>query len=80
MRVFHQIDGHYRSVDYAIEYLGPDKKWTSIEGMAVTGNDVQGWREHEFAPVSTEGIRILITRSKYGNRMGVGELEIYEAK
>jgi hypothetical protein len=43
----------------------------------VTQNGVHGWREHVFTPVVTERLRIRITRSAHGNRMGVGELEVY---
>jgi hypothetical protein len=45
--------------------------------MPVVKNMVHGWSEHTFAPVETERLRIRITRSMHGNRMGVGELEVY---
>ena len=77
VRIFHQIDGHYRSLDYSIEYWD-GMQWRPVEGMPVKGNTVQGWREHVFSPVTTQRLRLLITRSAYGDRMGVGELEVYE--
>jgi hypothetical protein len=79
VRVYHQIDAHYRSLDYAIEYW-QEGKWRPVEGMPIKDNSVQGWREHAFALVTTNCLRILITRAMYGNRMGIGELEVYEAK
>ena len=78
-RIYHQINGHYRSLDYTIEYWD-DGKWVSVEGMPIKDNQVQGWREHRFSPVTTDRLRLFITRSAYGNRMGAGELEVYEAK
>ena len=47
--------------------------------MPVINNAVHGWREHAFAPAVTDRLRIRITRSMHGNRMGVGELEVYAA-
>ncbi|MCX7826979.1 MAG: discoidin domain-containing protein, partial [Verrucomicrobiae bacterium] len=77
VRVFHQMDGHYRSLDYVIEYWS-DGVWRPIENMPVIRNAVHGWREHVFKPLTTDGLRLRITRAMHGNRMGVGELEIYE--
>jgi hypothetical protein len=79
VRIYHQINGHYRSLDYTIEYW-EDGKWVSVEGMPIKDNQVQGWREHRFSPVTTDRLRLFITRSAYGNRMGVSEMEVYEAK
>jgi hypothetical protein len=76
VRVFHQMDGHYRSLDYVIE-CWRDGAWQAAGDTPVVNNAAQGWREHTFAPVETDRLRIRITRSKHGNRMGVGELEIY---
>lgn len=77
VRVYHQIDGHYRSRDYTIE-TWDGAAWKPVEGMPVSGNTVQGWREHRFTPVTTAGLRLRITRSAHGDRMGVGELEVFE--
>lgn len=76
VRVFHQADGHYRSLDYVIECL-VDGGWRPVEGMPVVNNAAIGWREHVFAPVTTDRLRVRITRASYGHRMGVGELEVY---
>ncbi len=78
VRVFHQLDGHYRSLDYVIE-CWVDSAWRPVADTPVTQNGIHGWREHVFTPVVTERLRIRITRSAHGNRMGVGELEVYAA-
>lgn len=78
VRVFHQMDGHYRSLDYVIEYWS-DGAWRPAGDTPVVKNAVHGWREHAFALVETDRLRIRITRSIHGNRMGVGELEVYAA-
>lgn len=78
VRVFHQMDGHYRSLDYVIE-CWRDNAWQPIEGTRVIKNAVHGWREHVFTPVTADRLRIRIARSMHGNRMGVGELEVYAA-
>jgi hypothetical protein len=79
VRLYHQMDAQYRSLDYTIEYWD-NGKWAPVEGMPIKDNQVQGWREHEFAPVTTDRLRVRITRSMYGNRMGLGEMEVYEGK
>jgi len=78
VRVFHQMDGHYRSLDYVIE-CWTDGAWQAVANMPVVNNAVHGWREHTFTPVVTDRLRIRITRSMHGNRMGIGELEVYAA-
>jgi hypothetical protein len=78
VRFFHQMDGHYRSLDYVIE-CWRDGAWRPVEGTPVVKNTVRGWREHAFAPIETDRLRIRITRSMHSNRMGVGELEVYAA-
>lgn len=78
VRVFHQMDGHYRSLDYVIE-CWTNGAWQAMGDTPVANNAVRGWREHVFAPVVTDRLRIQITRSMHGNRMGVGELEVYAA-
>jgi hypothetical protein len=79
VRVFHQMNGHYRSLDYAIEYWR-DGAWHPVGDTPIVKNAVHGWREHAFVPVETDRLRIRITRSMHGNRMGVGELEVYAAE
>jgi hypothetical protein len=76
VRIYHQINGHYRSLDYTIEYW-EGKSWRAVAGMPVTDNAVQGWREHVFGPLTTERLRLMITRSAHGDRMGVGEIEVF---
>ena len=76
VRLFHQIDGHYRSLDYTIQY-DKDGEWHDVDGMPIKDNAVHGWAEHRFPPVRTRRMRLLITRSKHGQRMGVGEWEVY---
>ena len=76
VRLFHQIDGHYRSLDYTVQY-DKDGAWRDVEGMPVKGNKVHGWSEHRFPPVTTRRLRLYITRSKHGNRMAMGEWEVY---
>ena len=76
VRLFHQKDGHYRSLDYTVQ-CWVDEAWHNVEGMPIKDNPVHGWVEHKFAPVQTKRLRIHITRSKYGNRMAIGEWEVY---
>ncbi len=78
VRLYHQADAQYRSLDYSIECWQAGA-WQPVEGMPVVNNAVRGWREHRFAPVTTDRLRVRITRSMYGNRMGLGELEVYES-
>ena len=79
VRLFHQIDGHYRSLDYTVQY-DKDGNWQDLPGMPVKDNSVHGWSEHTFDPVTTKRMRLFITRSEYGNRMGMGEWEVYAPK
>lgn len=76
VRLFHQMDGHYRSLDYTVQYE-KDGKWHDVGGMPIQGNRVRGWAEHAFGPVHTRRLRLLITRSMHGDRMGMGEWEVY---
>ena len=77
VRLYHQADAQYRSLDYSIE-CWQASLWRAVENMPVVNNDVRGWREHRFAPITTDRVRVRITRSMHGNRMGLGEFEIYE--
>jgi hypothetical protein len=76
VRVFHQMDGHYRSLDYVSERWS-DGAWHPVGDTPIVTNSVHGWREHTFTPVTTDRLRIRITRSMHGNRMRVGELEVH---
>ena len=76
VRLFHQINGHYRALDYTVQYE-KDDAWHDLPGMPVKDNSIHGWSEHAFPPVTTRRMRLLITRSEYGNRMGMGEWEVY---
>ncbi len=72
--LFHQLDpGHYRSLDYRIA-VRADGQWKQV--VAVKNNQQAGWVAHAFDPVVTDAVRLDITRSAYGNRMGVGEFEL----
>lgn len=76
VRLFHQKDAEYRSLDYTIQYWA-DGGWIDLACMPTTDNPVHGWVEHRFPAVTTTKSRLLITRSKYGNRMAMGEWEAY---
>lgn len=76
VRLFHQIDGEYRSLDYTVQ-IEADGRWRDLPGMPVRDNPVYGWSEHTFPPVATRRMRVLITRSCHGNRMSLGEWEVY---
>ena len=76
VRFFHQIDGEYRTLDYTVQ-IEKDGRWHDVPGMPVRDNPVHGWSEHTFPPVTATRMRLLITRSRHGNRMGVGEWEVY---
>jgi hypothetical protein len=72
--LFHQLNpGHYRSLDYSIS-ARIDGKWQSL--VSVKDNQQAGWVAHQFPEVLTSAVRLEITRSAYGDRMGVGEIEL----
>lgn len=72
--LFHQIDaGHYRSLDYRI-CVRRDGAWAPV--ATVRNNERAGWTSHQFPPVVTDAVRLEITRSAHGDRMGVGEIEV----
>ena len=72
VRIFHQLNpGYYRSIDYAIACWA-DGAWTTVAD--VKGNKQTGWRAHPFPAVETAKVRILITKSEYGARMGLNEV------
>lgn len=76
VRLFHQADGHYRSLDFTVQYES-EEQWRDVPGMPVTDNAIYGWHDVRFPAVETTRMRLLITRSKHGNRMGMGEWEVY---
>jgi len=72
--LFHQLNpGHYRSLDYTIS-VRVDGEWKPVVQMK--NNPHPGWVGHPFASVVTDSVRLEITRSAYGNRMGIGEIEL----
>ena len=74
VRIFHQRNPrYYRSVDYAIAcWVGG--AWRTV--AEIKGNKRAGWRDHPFEPVETTKLRITITRSEYGRRMGLNEVAL----
>jgi len=74
VRIFHQKNPrYYRSVDYSIACWVGDA-WKTV--AEVTGNKDAGWRDHAFDPVETSKVRINISKSEYGSRMGLNEVEL----
>ena len=72
--LFHQLDpAHYRSLDYRIR-ARVDGQWQTV--VEVQGNQRAGWTAHDFPTVAADAVRLEITRSAHGNRMGVGEIEV----
>ena len=72
--LFHQLDpGHYRSLDYTVS-VRVDGKWKPV--AEVKNNELAGWAGHRFDTVETDAVRLEITRSAHGARMGVGEIEV----
>jgi len=72
--LFHQLNpGHYRSLDYTIGVrLGGE--WKAV--VAIQNNQQPGWIAHDFDAVTTDAVRLEITRSAYDARMGIGEIEL----
>ena len=72
--LFHQLNpGHYRSLDYTLSVRVGDE-WKPV--ATVKSNDLAGWVAHAFDAVVTDAVRLQITRSAHGARMGVGEIEV----
>lgn len=74
VNIFHQTKReNYRSLDYAIacRVQGEWKPMTEVKD-----NQQSGWRVHSFDPVETDAVKITITRSEYGNRMGLNEVSL----
>ncbi len=72
--IFHQIDRRYsRSLDYIVS-VRRDGKWTPV--VTVKDNPRIGWVGHPFDEVTTDAIRVVITRATHWQRMGLGEIEI----
>ncbi len=74
VRIYHQDDPrYYRSVEYKVLCRTGDR-WQTVAD--VQGNRQAGWREHPFEPLEASAVRIEITRSEYGYRMGLNEVEL----
>ncbi|NQT50616.1 discoidin domain-containing protein [bacterium] len=74
VNVFHQSNpGFYRSVDYAIACWAGGA-WKTV--AEVKGNKTKGWRKHPFPAVETSKVRITITQSEHGYRMGLNEVAL----
>ncbi|MGQ9731097.1 MAG: discoidin domain-containing protein [Candidatus Zipacnadales bacterium] len=74
VNIYHQNNPrYYRSVDYSIA-CWVEGQWRTV--AEVTGNTTAGWREHPFSPLETARVRINITRSEYGYRMGLNEVRL----
>ena len=72
--LFHQLNpGHYRSLDYTVS-VRAGGGWKPV--VAIQNNQQAGWTAHPFDAVTTDAVRLEITRSAYGNRMGIGEIEL----
>ncbi|MFH1264903.1 MAG: discoidin domain-containing protein [Planctomycetota bacterium] len=72
--LFHQLNpGHYRSLDYTVS-VRVDDAWKPV--AAVKNNEQPGWVAHALGAVVTDAVRLEITRSAHGARMGVGEIEV----
>ncbi len=72
--LFHQLNpAHYRSLDYRV-CVRCDGVWAPV--VTIRGNTLTGWIAHTFPAVLTDAVRLEITRSAYGDRMGVGEFEV----
>lgn len=77
VRVYHQHNaGYYRSINYTIECL-VDGAWRTVAEVA--GNKQEGWRDHDFEPVEASAVRITITKSEHGFRMGLNEVALVYA-
>jgi len=72
VNIYHQDNiHHYRSIDYHIA-CWRDGGWKKV--CEVNRNDRGGWRAHPFAPLETDKVRITITKSEFGHRMGLNEV------
>jgi hypothetical protein len=76
--LFHQLNaGHYRSLDYTVS-VRVDGVWKPV--VQIRDNQQPGWVGHPFETAVADAIRLEITRSAYGNRMGIGEIEVRVAE
>ena len=72
--LFHQLNPrHYRSLDYTVR-LRVNGEW--LKPISVKDNSESGWIAHPIEAVVASAARLEITRSAYGNRMGIGEMEL----
>ncbi|HIE53177.1 MAG TPA: hypothetical protein EYP85_15605 [Armatimonadetes bacterium] len=75
VRIYHQQNPrYYRSLDYTIS-VRVGNEWREV--AAVRDNRQSGWRDHPFLPLLTDRVRVHITRSEYGYRMGLNEIELH---
>jgi len=72
--IYHQNNPrYYRSIDYTIACWVAGA-WKTV--AEVKGNKKAGWSAHRFEPVETAKVRITITKSEHGYRMGLNEVEL----
>ncbi len=72
--LYHQLNpGHYRSADYTVS-VWVANAWKPV--VTVKRNKESGWVAHSFDKVTTEKVRLDITRAAHPNRMGIGEIEL----
>jgi hypothetical protein len=74
LSIFHQRNPrYYRSRNYSIA-CWVDGAWKTVH--TTTGNTRSGWTGHAFTPVTTDRLRITITKSAYDARMGLNEIRL----
>ena len=74
VNVFHQLEPrYYRSLDYSISCL-TEAGWKTV--AEVTDNKTAGWREHPCDTIEVTKVRLDITKSAYGYRMGLNEVKL----
>jgi hypothetical protein len=72
--LFHQLNAaHYRSLDYTLS-VRRDGQWKPL--LTVRNNQQAGWLAHPIPEVTTDAVRLEITRSAHSARMGLGEIEL----
>jgi len=76
VKIYHQENPrYYRSLDYTIA-CWVEGDWQTVANVA--DNETAGWRTHTFDPIQTDRLRVHITRSAHGYRMGLNEVELLE--
>ncbi|MHC5059372.1 MAG: discoidin domain-containing protein [Planctomycetota bacterium] len=72
VHIHHQANSRkYRSIDYAIA-CRTKGGWKQVAN--VLNNAQSSWRAHRFVPIHTDQVRVTITKSTYGHRMGLNEV------